>query len=369
MKTKTRSITAAAALLMMMPMLHARDAFGNGAHADGAHGVIAETPSEPIAAAESSSVSSEASGSDEIVVFKLAGDGQKAPAGQWTPASLEVGVWKENGLKPLINVPVDFSVPEGSGWLARTPGGDIGNPVQILTDIDGIAQVWHRQPDLANLQSLITASALGRSVTFTTYSIAPVETPRPSVNMNGSNAVASTDAPANPASETAAPPSPARLSKKSLLVSLATAGRNARAGDSQSGKRRAAGQALSKGASAEGSNLPDDYFSYPADHPIGQMQRGMLLYAAAGKARELRDTEQAGVLAGESEAWLALALEGGTGLENAHASRCHYYLGKIAECYKGNQAAALTHYRAASGKDPARKQAKTAAERVEYIIK
>jgi hypothetical protein len=117
------------------------------------------------------------------------------------------------------------------------------------------------------------------------------------------------------------------------------------------------------------SSLPDEYFTYSAGHPLGQMQRGMVLYAAAGKARELRDTGQALLLAAESKDWLLLALEGESRMSATSAARCHYYLGQIAERYEGNRAEALRSYRSAGKKDSTRKQAKSAAERMERFKK
>ena len=295
---------------------------------------------------------------DDIIVFKLAGDGQMTPAGQWNPASLEAGVWSGSGMLPLPNVPVDFSLVEGGGWLAKAPGPDTGLFVQILTDTDGVAQVWHRQPDQANVQSIITASALGKSVAFTTFSIMPGDTPPP-VNAPGTSST--TDDATKSSNSGTATVLPARPTQGELLVSLATAQGTRRTAKSGQPKTETA----QKPSSSGGSFLPDEYFDYPADHPFGRMQRGLVLYAAAGKARELRDTEQACELAAEAKEWLALALEDEGGMDDASVARCHYYLGRISERYNGNQAGALIHYRAAGEKDAAHGQAKASARRIE----
>lgn len=357
MNIKTLSITTA--LLITASFLHA----------EGSSGIEMQAgePANMATAHQSGTATPLAvSGTDDYIVFKLAGDGQTAPAGQWTPASLEVGTWKETGPAPLMNVSVDFSLVEGGGWLARAPGVDAGASVQILTDIDGIAQVWHRQPDQANVQSIITASALGKSVTFTTYSILPSDATASVQAAGTSPLTAETQAGTLSQSGTETPAG--RLSQKSLLMSLATAQGTRRSG-SKSVQRDAASKTAGEPATSGASILADEYFSYPASHPVGRMQRGMVLYAAAGKARELRDTEQAVLLAAESKEWLLLALENESELSSSVASRCHYYLGKISERYNGNQSAALQHYRAAGEKDAIRKQAKAAANRIERFKK
>ncbi len=353
-------------LFLAAGILYAADASGGNGQpgatddaASPAYQTAAKTAQEPSAAT---------SGSDDIIVFKLAGDGQQAPAGQWTPASLEVGTWKESGPEPLINVPVDFSLVAGGGWLARTPGIDGAASVQILTDADGIAQVWHRQPEQPNVQSSIMASALGKSVTFTTYSILPADG-APASGASHSSAEASTGTLPSSGLETTAVATPAKPTQKELLASLVSGGSLRRAGAPAPQSKQHAAAPKTKTEIATGSDLPDAYFAYPADHPLGQIQRGMILYAAAGKARELRDTEQALMLAAEAKAWLLLALESESTMSTASSARCHYYLGKIAERYNGNQTAALQHYRTASEKDAARKQAKAAVKHIEHVNK
>jgi hypothetical protein len=370
MKIKTPFIIGLS--LMAAAMLHAGDAPGGMAQTG--------APDAP-------------GGADGLVVFKLAGDGQKAPAGQWTPASLEAGVWNEDELLPLINVPVDFSLVEGSGLLAGTPGATDGATVgagsnaRILTDADGVAQIWYRQPAQTDVRSSIAASALGRTVMFTTYSIPDGnETGRPSSSSSSSSSSSpspsGTDRLAADTSRSSVSQAAAARSQKPRhkeMLSALAAGRrqsaqsaegapgspsaaNARAGKTR-GKKAAATEAA---ADPEGSDLPDEYFAYPADHPLGRMQRGMVLFAASGKARELRDSEQARRLALEARGWLLKALEGG--MSAASAGRCCYYLGLIAERY-GDQDAALDYYRKAREKDGARDHAKSAVKRIEHLKK
>ncbi|MDR1009760.1 MAG: hypothetical protein LBM04_01270 [Opitutaceae bacterium] len=360
MKIKTPFIIALS--LMAAAMLHAGDASGGKTQAGAPDGA------------------------DGFVVFKLAGDGQKAPAGQWTPASLEAGVWNEDELLPLINVPVDFSLVEGGGLLAGTPGAIVaaGASARILTDADGVAQIWYRQPAQADVRSSIAASALGRTVMFTTYSIPDGnETGRPSSSSfsspslppspSGTDRLAA-DTPRPSVSQTAAA-RPQKPHHKEMLSALAAGRRQSAEGapgspsaaNTRSGKTH--GKPATAAASAtepEGSDLPDEYFAYPADHPLGRMQRGMVLFAASGKARELRDSEQARRLAFEARGWLLKALEGE--MSAASAGRCCYYLGLIAERY-GDQDAALDYYRKAREKDGARDHAKSAVKRIEHLKK
>jgi hypothetical protein len=216
--TKTASVIALS--FMTAATLHAVDAPGIDTRANGPDGAGNVYQSGTNASLEPSAV---ISGSNDIFVFKLAGDGQGASAGQWTPSSLEAGVWDKNGIRPLINVPVDFSLVGGGGWLARTPGAEAGTNVQILTDIDGIAQVWHRQPDQVNVQSIIAASALGKSVTFTTYSLAPADGAPSVANSVTGEALAS--AFNSHAPETTAAPPPAKPAQRELLSALASSGK------------------------------------------------------------------------------------------------------------------------------------------------
>ena len=104
--------------------------------------------------------------------------------------------------------------------------------------------------------------------------------------------------------------------------------------------------ALAAAAPAAPVQLPDDYFIKPAADPAGKMQRGALLYAAAGRARELNNPGRAPALAAAAKTWLQDALPL-LGAKPQTASQCHYYLGMIAGHYEGDPAAAATSFQQA----------------------
>ncbi len=113
--------------------------------------------------------------------------------------------------------------------------------------------------------------------------------------------------------------------------------------------------------------LPEDYFIKPADDPAGKMQRATLLYAAAGRARELNHPARAPVLAAASKTWLQGALSL-LGSKPQAASRCHYYLGMIAEQYEGSPANALAAFQQALVLNSNNTQAKQALARVQFAL-
>jgi hypothetical protein len=113
--------------------------------------------------------------------------------------------------------------------------------------------------------------------------------------------------------------------------------------------------------------LPDDYFIKPASDPAGKMQRGTLLYAAAGRARELNNPGRAPVLAAASKIWLQSALPQ-LGAKPQTASQCHYYLGMIAEQYEGSLAGAQASFQQAIALNPNNARATQALARVQFAL-
>jgi hypothetical protein len=112
---------------------------------------------------------------------------------------------------------------------------------------------------------------------------------------------------------------------------------------------------------------PDALFSQPASNPLGKLHRGTVLYAAAGRARELRKPARAQTLALAAKDWL-LDAAGGLSATPAAASRCWYYLGMIAENYEGSLTLAIGHFQQAVTLDAGNAQAARALERLQALI-
>jgi hypothetical protein len=112
--------------------------------------------------------------------------------------------------------------------------------------------------------------------------------------------------------------------------------------------------------------LPVNYFTQPDTVSTGRMQRGGVLLAAAGRAREINNADRALVLAAAAKDWLLSTLGdlGGSGMAS---SQIHYYLGMIAEQYEGDLATAESRYQAALGLNAENHQAKQALTRVQFI--
>jgi hypothetical protein len=111
--------------------------------------------------------------------------------------------------------------------------------------------------------------------------------------------------------------------------------------------------------------LPEDYFTQSNTVPAGMMQRGGILVAAAGKAREIKNSDRALALAAAAKPWLVNALTG-LGGNSVAASQCHYYLGVIAEQYEGDLASAESRYQTAVGLDANNALAKQSLARVQF---
>jgi hypothetical protein len=114
-------------------------------------------------------------------------------------------------------------------------------------------------------------------------------------------------------------------------------------------------------------SLPGDYFIKPTTDPAGKMQRATLLYAAAGRARELNNPGRAPMLAAASKTWLQNALPQ-LGAKPQTASQCHYYLGMIAEQYEGSLASAQTSFQQAIALNPNNSRAAQALARVQFAL-
>ncbi len=105
----------------------------------------------------------------------LGGDEQQAFAGQFNRDPLDVAVWSPEGDVPLIDAPVDFSVLSGGGALApSTDGSTPEHPAHVLlTDEEGTARAFYRQPSTAGVVSTIRVTAGLSQVQFTTTSTSP----------------------------------------------------------------------------------------------------------------------------------------------------------------------------------------------------
>lgn len=90
--------------------------------------------------------------------------------------------------------------------------------------------------------------------------------------------------------------------------------------------------------------LPDAFFAQADSTPEGRLQRGLVLYAAAGRARELNNRERSPELITAAKGRLHAAA--GT-LSGTQKARAYYTLGQIAERYEGNLALAESAYQKA----------------------
>ncbi len=151
----------------------------------------------------------------------------------------------------------------------------------------------------------------------------------------------------------------------SILIIMAAVA--AARGQTASAVFRQVTDALAAAAPESPAQPPDDYFIKSADDPAGKMQRATLLYAAAGRARELLNPGRAPVLAAASKTWLQGALPG-LGSKPQAASQCHYYLGMIAEHYEGNLAGARAAFEQALAANPGNARAAQALARVRFVL-
>jgi len=90
--------------------------------------------------------------------------------------------------------------------------------------------------------------------------------------------------------------------------------------------------------------LPSAFFKYSESNPLGQLQRGIVLYAAIGRARECGNLERIPVLLAEAKTLLLAAHAGLSSAQADQKSQCMYYLGLVAEKHEGNLSAAKDYY-------------------------
>ncbi len=98
----------------------------------------------------------------------VAGDNQVAAPGEFTPLSLDVGVWNRAGTEPLVNAPVTFSVTAGGGKLATAIGGTLSDTLTLRSDNDGSAQAFYKHPSTPATNSTVTVTAGSAGVQFHT---------------------------------------------------------------------------------------------------------------------------------------------------------------------------------------------------------
>ena len=128
-------------------------------------------------------------------------------------------------------------------------------------------------------------------------------------------------------------------------------------------------RALIQGLAGSGTGapmtMPGAYFDTPDTDPSGKMQRGVLLHAAAGRARELKNMDRARELALGARDWL---LDAAPGLapKPASQSQCYYYLGLLAEQYAGNLLLAEQYFQQAVTINSNNTQAQQALARVQF---
>lgn len=105
----------------------------------------------------------------------LDGNYQSAPTGQFNSFAFDIGVWNSAGTAPLVNVPVSFTVQSGGGKLALTNTGSpsLADTVDLITDVNGTAQIYYKQPGAASIQSQIKFSAGNSQLLLETTSSTP----------------------------------------------------------------------------------------------------------------------------------------------------------------------------------------------------
>lgn len=125
---------------------------------------------------------------------------------------------------------------------------------------------------------------------------------------------------------------------------------------------------LAKAAPDTPIELPAAFFQNSELTSLGQLQRGIVLYAVAGRARECGNPNRVPVLIAAAKTRLLRAKDWLLPLPmpNEEMSRCLYYLGLIAEKQEGDQAAAASYYQQAANLtgDPGAHSALARIERV-----
>lgn len=124
---------------------------------------------------------------------------------------------------------------------------------------------------------------------------------------------------------------------------------------------------LADAAPGDAITLPDAAFAQPSANAAGKLQRGVLLYVAAGRAREINNPARSPDLAAAAKTWLVDALPGLAATPST-ASQCQYWLGMLAEQHEGDLAGAQTRYQQALSLNPQNKQAGQALARVQFTL-
>jgi alpha-tubulin suppressor-like RCC1 family protein len=105
----------------------------------------------------------------------LSGDNQKAQPSTFDSLPLDVAVWTPDGSAPYVNAPIAFNVTQGGGLISlATSGSPLASSISLLTDVDGTAKVYFKQPTTAGVISTITATAGQKLVAFTSTSITAI---------------------------------------------------------------------------------------------------------------------------------------------------------------------------------------------------
>jgi len=111
------------------------------------------------------------------VLRVISGNNQSAAPSQFNTAPMVVLVTNFAG-KPLVNVPVSFTVAAGSGLLATAPSNTPTPTLNLLrlTGTDGTAQAYYKQPSSFKVTSLIHVFEGPSNVTFQSLSVDPTDT-------------------------------------------------------------------------------------------------------------------------------------------------------------------------------------------------
>ena len=125
---------------------------------------------------------------------------------------------------------------------------------------------------------------------------------------------------------------------------------------------------LSKVAPSAAIDLPAAFFAEPDTDPRGQLERGIVLFAGAGRARELNNRDRAPVLITAAKNRLQSALNGLSSQQASEKSQAYYTLGQIAEVWEGSPANAQSYYQQALNQLPTNTQAQIALARVQRLL-
>lgn len=108
----------------------------------------------------------------EPVLSVVGGDHQAGFVDEFNAEPFDIAVWSSDGTRPLVNAEVTFTVASGGGLLATT---NLGTPSLVtsltrVTDVDGTAQAYYRQPSTAYVTSQVTVVAGGSQLLLASLS-------------------------------------------------------------------------------------------------------------------------------------------------------------------------------------------------------